>query len=279
MLSDHFPKFRTRKLGPGEVVEKPTVQLPTSCLTVVNVSKSFGSLAAVRDVSFEVTRGEVFGIAGPNGAGKTTLFNMITGLPFHSDQGEIWFEGSRIDRVPPYRIFRRGLARTFQQERAFDSLTVNASVRLANHYSARSATRAEAEDHVAHALDITGLTSMASQLSRDLAFFEKKRLMLATALASGPRLLMMDEPAAGLSHGEGQLLVELVKKISRSGFTIVIIEHVLPILFGVSDRLMILDSGQVLTIDEPARVAKDTRVIDAYLGERGRGKRAKYAAD
>ena len=240
----------------------------SSCLSVSGVSKRFGSLLAVNGVSFEVEQGEVFGIAGPNGAGKTTLFNMITGIPFHPDAGEVRFEGKRIDRLPAFQIFRRGLARTFQQEASFDSLTVESSVRLAGHYSGHKAPAAEAHAQNEFALEITRLTEMKSRRAGELAFFEKKRLMLATALAGRPRLLMLDEPAAGLSQDEGEALIRIVRQINESGVTIVIIEHVLPILFGVSDRLMILDAGEVLTIDRPQTVAKDPRVVTAYLGER-----------
>jgi branched-chain amino acid transport system ATP-binding protein len=123
----------------------------STCLSVRTVTKSFGSLAAVRDVSFDVLRGEVFGIAGPNGAGKTTLFNMITGLPFHPDGGQVWFEDQRVDRLPAYKIFRRGLARTFQQEAAFDSLTVESSVRLASHYSRHESSGSEERSQVERA--------------------------------------------------------------------------------------------------------------------------------
>jgi len=240
----------------------------STCLSIAEVSKRFGSLQAVAGVSFDVQQGEVFGIAGPNGAGKTTLFNMITGIPFHPDEGEVRFEGERIDRLPAYQMFRRGLARTFQQEAAFDSLTVEASVRLASHYAGRKASAAEMQARNDFALEITRLADMRSHLAGNLAFFEKKRLMLATALAGHPRLLMLDEPAAGLSQDEGEALIRIVRQINDAGVTILIIEHVLPILFGVSDRLMILDAGQVLTIGEPQAVAKDPRVVTAYLGER-----------
>ena len=239
-----------------------------TCLSTVSVGKRFGSLAAVDGVSFEVEEGEVFGIAGPNGAGKTTLFNMMTGVPFRPDEGEVWFEGDRIDRLPAHQIFRRGVARTFQQEAAFDSLTVESNVRLASHYARQGRSSVEEEIQIGSALELTELANLRMRKAGDLPFFEKKRLMLATALAGGPRLLMLDEPAAGLSHDEGRALVELIRRINAEGITIVIIEHVLPILFGVSHRLMILDAGKVLTIDEPSVVAKDPRVVTAYLGER-----------
>ena len=238
------------------------------CLSAKEVSKSFGSLVAVSNVSFEVETGEIFGIAGPNGAGKTTLFNMITGLPFHTDSGEVWFDGARIDRLPPYKIFHRGLARTFQQEVAFDGLTVLENVRISSHHSKKSHSREEQRIRIDKALEITGLTNDVKKRARDLPFFEKKKLMFATAIASAPKLLMLDEPAAGLSQGEGQELIQVVKQLREMGTTVIIIEHVLPILFGVSDRLLILDAGRVLTIDSPELVAKDQRVITAYLGER-----------
>ena len=241
------------------------------CLSAKNVSKSFGSLAAVVDVNFEVKTGEIFGIAGPNGAGKTTLFNMITGLPFHPDSGEIWFEGVKIDKMLAYKIYKKGLARTFQQEVAFDGLSVLENVQVSSHYSKKALSKNEQKVRVDHALEVTGLQDYVSKIARELPFFEKKKLMFATAIASQPRLLMLDEPAAGLSQDEGQQLIQVVKKLRDTGVTVIIIEHVLPILFGVSDRLMILDAGKVLTIGSPEEVSKDPRVITAYLGERKHG--------
>ena len=241
------------------------------CLSAKEVCKSFGSLVAVTNVSFEVETGEIFGIAGPNGAGKTTLFNMITGLPFHPDSGEVWFDGTRIDRLPAYKIFHRGLARTFQQEVAFDGLTVLENIQISSHYSKKTHSNDEQKARIEKALEIMGLTNDVNKRARDLPFFEKKKLMFATAIASDPKLLMLDEPAAGLSQDEGQELIQVVKQLRELGTTIIIIEHVLPILFGVSDRLMILDAGQILTIDSPEVVAKDQRVITAYLGERKYG--------
>lgn len=243
------------------------------CFSTKNLSKRFGSLLAVSNVSFEVNRGEIFGIAGPNGAGKTTLFNMMSGIPFHPDKGEIWFEGKRIDRLSAHKIYQAGLSRTFQQEIAFDSLKVEDNLRLACHYAGTKMSKTEESESISVALEITALNDFRGWLARDLPFFEKKRLMFATAIASRPKLLMLDEPAAGLSHEEGQELIEVVKKLKESEITIIIIEHVLPILFGVSDRLMILDAGEVVIIDTPEVVAKDSKVIAAYLGERRRDKR------
>lgn len=157
------------------------------CLSAKDVSKSFGSLAAVSNVNFEVESGEIFGIAGPNGAGKTTLFNMITGLPFHTDSGEVWFDGARIDKLAPYKIFQRGLARTFQQEVAFDGLSVLENVQISSHYSRRSLSRADQRIRVDRAIDITGLTGYEKNLARDLPFFEKKKLMFATRDRLGPK--------------------------------------------------------------------------------------------
>jgi branched-chain amino acid transport system ATP-binding protein len=250
----------------------------TTCLSTVSVSKQFGSLRAVDAVSFEVNSGEVFGIAGPNGAGKTTLFNLITGVPFGPDSGEVWFEGKRIDGLASFKIFRRGLARTFQQETAFDSLTVEDNLNLAMHYSGHRWSASEKRASLSRSLESTELTNMRKRLAGGLAFFEKKRLMLATALAAGPRLLMLDEPAAGLSQDEGQALITMVEQVNRSGVTVVVIEHVLPILFGVSHRLLILDAGQILTVDKPEKVASDPRVVSAYLGERRADPRGRDAA-
>ena len=237
-------------------------------ILVSKVSKAFGSLLAVKDVSFEVGKGEVFGIAGPNGAGKTTLFNLVTGIPFGADSGTIEFEGRRIDKLSPDKIYRAGICRTFQQEIAFDSLTVEESLDISSHYSNFKISREEKEISIDNSLSLMGLSGLRKTISRDLPFFEKKKLMLATAICGNPKLLMLDEPAAGLSQQERVKLIEIISNLKENGLTIIIIEHVLPILFGVSDRIMVMDSGMVLAIDTPSEIRKNELVIEAYLGSR-----------
>ncbi len=243
----------------------------TVLLSVKDLTKSFGRLQAVDRVSFEVVEGEIYGIAGPNGAGKTTLFNLITGIPFRRDSGVIVFRGERIDTLPPYEIFRRGIARTFQKETAFDTLTVEQNVRVAaafGHPRGRG-PRAEEAD-VAQALELIDLQAEHGRLAAELPLYAKKRLMLASAMVVGPTLLMLDEPAAGLNVVELEQLEQLIRSLRGLGTTIVIIEHVLPLLFGVSDRVMIMDSGEKIAEGEPESVARDDAVIEAYLGKRGK---------
>jgi branched-chain amino acid transport system ATP-binding protein len=236
-------------------------------LTVDRVSKSFGSLAAVNDVSFAVREGEIYGIAGPNGAGKTTLFNLVTGWPFAADSGSITFESRRIEALAPHVICRLGIARTFQQETAFDTLTVAENVRVAAVYGGGRGDPLAATTRVLKLLDLDGLQD---QEAAKLPLYTKKRLMFASALATDPRLLMLDEPAAGLNHIELDQLHALILRVRETGISVVIIEHVLPLLFGVSDRVLIMESGRALVEGTPSAVARDDRVIEAYLGERGR---------
>lgn len=232
-------------------------------LEVQHVSKSFGQLKAVDDVSFKVDKGEIFGIAGPNGAGKTTLFNVISASPFRSDTGRISFCGETIHHMAPHRIFRRGLARTFQRETVFDSLSVVENVLVAAHYSGRTTPQKES----LKTLEIVGLASQSAEEAGTLSLFDKKRLMLASALVAQPSLLMLDEPASGLNRAETDYFAGLFRSLQAEGMTILLIEHVLPLLLSLSERLMILDHGQKLTEGSPDEVVGEKRVIEAYLGK------------
>jgi len=238
-------------------------------LRVTDLRKTFGSLAAVNDVSFEVSEGGVFGIAGPNGAGKTTLFNAITGIPFRADSGTIEFGGRRVEGLPARDLCRLGIARTFQQDVAFDSLSVADNVRLAAVFGAGD-RRTSVDEEVDRALDFVGLSDDHATLAGMLRLDARKRLMLASALATKPRLLMLDEPAAGLHGQELVRLHDLILKIKAAGVTILMIEHVLPVLFGLSGRVMIMDAGRPIAEGAPAHVVKNDDVIDAYLGQAGR---------
>jgi branched-chain amino acid transport system ATP-binding protein len=241
----------------------------TAILSVSNVRKAFGELIAVDDVSFEVREGEIYGIAGPNGAGKTTLFNLISGIPYHADRGAIDFEGQPITATAPYEIYRRGLARTFQKETAFDTLTVEQNARVSAVFG-RQHQRETYEREVSRALDLLDLGHLRQTKAGDLPLYAKKRLMIASAIVSNPRLLMLDEPAGGLSALELTEIETLILSLRERGITIVIIEHVLPLLFGVSDRIMIMDFGQTIAEGTPAEVARNETVVEAYLGQRGK---------
>jgi branched-chain amino acid transport system ATP-binding protein len=242
--------------------------MPT-VLSVHNASKHFGELAAVDDVSFEVDEGEIFGIAGPNGAGKTTLFNLITGIPFHGNNGEIEFAGRNIEQLPPHEIFRAGIARTFQKETAFDTLTVEENVRIGAVFGGVRG-REEVAKAVTDVLQYVDLESELSRIAAELPLYAKKRLMIASAIVSKPKLLMLDEPAAGLNMVEMAQLEKLILSLHDLGMTIIIIEHVLPLLFGVSNRVMVMDFGKKIAEGPPEMLARNEVVIEAYLGERGK---------
>jgi branched-chain amino acid transport system ATP-binding protein len=238
-------------------------------LSVSGASKRFGSLRAVTDVSFDVHAGEIFGIAGPNGAGKTTLFNLVTGIPFHADAGEITLLGKSITRLAPHRICQAGIARTFQKESAFDSLTVIENMRVAAAFG-RSMHRSSRADNIDATLDALALTNLAQRRAGTLPLYAKKRLMVATALVQTPRLLMLDEPGAGLNAVELDQFKGLIESLNSDGLTVIVIEHVLALLFGISHRLMVMDSGEKIAEGPPELVARDDAVIEAYLGERGK---------
>ena len=238
-------------------------------LKVEGVSKSFGALAAVDDVSFEVGAGEILGIAGPNGAGKTTLFNLISGIPFAADKGRVTFDGARIEAMAPYRIFRLGLARTFQKEAAFPNLTVAQNVRLAATFGGRlrSGARARAVDD---ALTLFDLAGESKRTAASLTVYATKRLMLASAVVNRPKLLMLDEPASGLNAAERGDVQRLILRLRDEGMAIILVEHVLPLLFGVSQRVMVMEFGRKLVEGPPTEIARDKQVIEAYLGGQGK---------
>ena len=240
-------------------------------LAVERVTKRFGALRAVDQVSFRVEAGQVFGIAGPNGSGKSTLFNLITSIPYPADDGRVLYHGRRIERLQPHRICRLGIARTFQKDADFPTLTVRENVRLAVVYGRRDGAGGDQASTVETALDMTGVaTGDRGRPAAELSVFTRKRVMLASALATRPDLLLLDEPASGLSKPEVAELTDLIRRINADGITVLLIEHVLPLLLSVSQRLLVLNQGRVLTEGTPDAVIRDERVIEAYLGSRGR---------
>jgi branched-chain amino acid transport system ATP-binding protein len=236
----------------------------SAILEVRGVHKSFGAVRAVDDVSFSVEHGEVYGIAGPNGAGKTTLFNLITCIPFGPDGGTVRFDGQPIQRSSGQRICHRGIARTFQTESVFDTLTVDENVRVAATYGGRHGRAAGAA--ISDALELVSLWDERDQRADQLPLYAKKRLMLASAFATRPRLLLLDEPASGLNEVEQQATHEILRRANEAGLTIVLIEHVLPFLTALSTRVMILDQGRTLVEGTPKTAMRDQAVIAAYLG-------------
>ena len=238
-------------------------------LSVSSATKKFGELVAVDDVSFAVDEGEIYGIAGPNGAGKTTLFNLITGIPYHADAGVVTYRGEEISQLSPHKIYELGIARTFQKETAFDTLTVQENVRIGAVFGTELAVE-EYDLAVNQALESLDLIDNRDRLAGELSLYDKKRLMIASAIVSNPDLLMLDEPAGGLNMAELSELESLILRLSGGEMTIIIIEHVLPLLFGVSNRVMVMDFGKRLAEGSPEALARDDAVIEAYLGERGK---------
>ena len=238
-------------------------------LEVEGVRKAFGSLLAVDNVSFSVAENEVLGIAGPNGAGKTTLFNLISGLPFAADRGRVTFAGTRIEAMAPHRIFRLGLARTFQKEASFAKLTVEQTVGIGATFGGRLARRDRLRA-IDATLELLDLHRERHQLAGSLPVFATKRLMLASAVVNRPKLLMLDEPASGLNAAELADVRRLIGRLRQSGMSIILIEHILPLLFGISDRVMVMNFGRKLAEGPPAEIARNPQVIEAYLGGEGK---------
>ncbi|HTD77101.1 MAG TPA: ABC transporter ATP-binding protein [Chloroflexota bacterium] len=235
-------------------------------LELRQVSRSFGGLTAVKSVDLQVESGEIIGLIGPNGAGKTTLFNLITGT-FRPNRGTIVFEGRDITGLAPNARCRLGIARTFQLVRPFPNLSVLDNVAVGSVYGRQpAASRRAAEMAARETLGLLGLSDRAHQLARSLTLVDRKRLELARALATRPKLLLLDELLAGLNPSEVVAAMDLVRGIRDSGVTIVMVEHLVKALFGVSDRVAVLSAGEKISEGTPNRVAQDPRVVDAYLG-------------
>jgi branched-chain amino acid transport system ATP-binding protein len=237
-------------------------------LETIGVVKTFGGLKAVNNVSFAVNQGEIFGIAGPNGSGKSTLFNLITGIPFGPTAGEVVFAGNQIDRWSAHRIARSGLCRTFQKDAEFPDLTANETLQISATYNGSSAPNL-AGLKINEVFDLVEFEENRRDMACDeLSVYEKKQLMIASALVSDPRILMLDEPASGLSKPEIEKLDALLIDVNKSGVTVLLIEHVLTLLLSVSQRLMVLNYGEILAEGDPDKVVKNPSVIEAYLGGR-----------
>jgi branched-chain amino acid transport system ATP-binding protein len=235
-----------------------------SILTLNNVSKSFGALKVTDGVTLSVTEGEVLGILGPNGAGKTTLFNLISG-DIKVDAGEIEFDGRRITTSPPFQRCRDGIGRSYQVPQPFGAMSVFENLVTAACFGAQ-VTEKEAWEIAWEVLQQTGLARFANQPAGGLTLLNRKRLELARALSTRPRLLLLDEIAGGLTVHETHELVEELKRIKTSGMTIIWIEHVVHALLSIADRLLVINFGKTLCEGEPEAVMQDTEVRRVYMG-------------
>lgn len=231
-------------------------------LEVKNLSIKFGELAACENINFEIEKGEVFGVAGPNGAGKTTLFNCIAGV--YRNSGTILFEGHNITNLTQDRICHLGIARTFQIPTIFNSMTVSQNIEVGAYFGRGIKNK---KKEMGEIIDLLKLKGKENFTSSSLNLFDRKMAMLAVALVTKPRLLLLDEPMGGLSPSEVADCIEIVKKINVNfGISIIIIEHLMKVITGVSSRLMILDNGKVIKIGNPLEVCGDKKVIEVYLG-------------
>ena len=243
----------------------------TPTLELKGVTKRFGGLTAVREVSFSVSPREIVGLIGPNGAGKTTLFNVVMGV-YRPETGEVWLKGERVDELPAYQIARRGVRRTNQIVRPFPEMTVLENITVGALFGGRDRGGLgpeEAEEVARKAMDFVELTDKEDLLAKHLNLGEKKRLELARALASNPGLLLLDETLAGLNSAEIDHALELIGRLrTELGKTIVIVEHVMRAIMKISDRIVVLHHGEKIADAPPSLVGSDERVIEAYLGER-----------
>jgi branched-chain amino acid transport system ATP-binding protein len=234
-------------------------------LEVSGITKAFGGLQAVKSLSFRLEAGEILGIIGPNGAGKTTAFNMIAGY-FPPDTGEIRFKGEDITGRKPWEVSHRKIARTFQLSRPFGDLSVLENVMVGgfHHQGSREAARRKALEVLA----FVGMAGQAEMEAHNLTVVDRKRLELARCLATDPELLLLDEVVAGATPAEAVAMMALIRRVRDRGTTIVMVEHVMRVIMGLSDRVLVLHHGETIAMGNPQSVSRDPVVLKAYLGER-----------
>ena len=235
-------------------------------LRVARLTKDFGGLRAVSDLSFDLAQGELLGLIGPNGAGKTTAFNLMAGS-IKPTAGEVELSGENIVGLAPHAVVRRGIARTFQIVKPFRKLSVLENVTLAAFL--REPSRAKAEEQAARTLETVNLAGKRANLASDLTLGEQKRLEIARALATGPKVLFLDEPMGGLNPTEIEHACELVRRIRDGGVTVILVEHHMKAIMRTADRVIVLHHGVKIADAAPQDVVRHPEVIKAYLGERG----------